>query len=344
MSTEISEPTTPEPVTPEPEQKQTPTFKNFPLETRDFKFNGESYSFNFLVIDRAEKWLGVNDYEHKTILRSNGNRKGLVLPLKGLSYEQWSEIEFEHIRPDIPDNIDSLEQSAQDAYKKKVDEALQARTVKVMEVSTGKSIPGNTIEEKLHFLQSLGMGEAEALHDKVVDYYSACDPGDQVPIYRALTKQVKPEEQIVFQSFDDWLSLSYAGMPLQWQHPWEDFLIEFPLKKITQEEYDDIFKEYAPPNPPERPGKNPVTGKLDPKTPLRNFSDRNYRNRTREVAVTRLVALLDLLLPFQIPGNNEKDKAKWLGSRLLGDVTALEQFLNLELRNYKARFDFFTAS
>lgn len=327
------------------EEKTTePAYKNFPLETREIQTKEETYSFNFLVIDRADKWEAADSFRHSTSLKAKGRKAALRINLRSLSYGEWEECEATFPQPPLPQNIDSLTEEAKQTYKDQQDAVVTSRQIRAMELSTGKEVPGSDMAEKIQYLEQLGIGESRALIDRIVDYYSAVDEGDELRLYKAVTAKEKTNDEILFESFDDWLNLSDNGMSFHWQRPWEEFLIEFPFKKLTQEQYDEIIKANQGPQPPERPGRNPVTNKVDPKFPIRNLSDKKWMKANREANRRRLVALLEALLPFPIPGSNEQEKSQWLGQRLLGDVIAIDTFLSVELSNYRSRFDFFIGS
>jgi len=324
--------------TPASEQISRP---KFPLETRVLQAADGEHEFEFLVIDKPEKWEPAKNFQFQHEIRVKGTSRVLSLPLRGISYREWNDIENQHPIPEWnqatpePPNGDP-------EFRERKEKAVGSRQVVLLETVTGFKVPGEKIEEKVHWLDRLGSGEADSLFYQILEHNSNMADGSSVDNYRHLisTEKVNLKTHVI-SGFDDLLSASLSGGVFNMQRPFENYLIEFPLRQFPQSKKKEIEDQCRDPLPPQKPGKNPTTGQVDPMFPVYNWEDPRFQEAQRNTNRRRMILTLDAILPFEIPGDSIDAKYEWLGARLLGDVHRLWKNIQQEVVSYRNRFDFF---
>jgi hypothetical protein len=108
------------------------------------------------------------------------------------------------------------------------------------------------------------------------------------------------------------------------------------LKQLTTEERSKIEKDNIIPDPPMRPGKG-----FDVQNPVPWSNEPRYLAQVKRIKLRKTIQYIQACLPFNIPGENEKEKNEWLGERICGDVLKLQLFIQNELVDYSWGLSFF---
>lgn len=313
----------------------------FPLETRTVEFEEIEHKYQFLIVDTADKWESAEVFKSPFQMRVPGKNQIVQFQLSGISYNQWDQIERKFPRPrPIEINKPNRDQ-LQAALEQREYEMKLNRRCEIFEVAIGKPIPGSTKEEKAAWLNQMGAGEVSVLFDHIVDYQSNMSDGTLLQSYvqQAIEKNM---EVVEVDSLETWASLSCAGSFFRMQRPFEEYILEFPLKQLTEETKRNIATNTKDPVPPSKPGRNPVNNRPDPSIPEYNYDDPAYLRAMHATAQKRLLLHLEAVLPFQIPGIKQEDRLEWIGKRLLGDVVRLRNFIEDEIIEYRGRLNFFS--
>lgn len=308
-------------------------------ETRSYvsKDNTE-HSFDFLVINSPEKWQEASSITGNFNMPLLGMGRTIKFPLRGLSMKEWVDIEVQHKIPEWKEE----KRKPTDEFLTQRELAIAAKRAHVIEVSSGKPIPGDSYTEKAIALQKLNPGEVQSLYVYIQDVVCANEDGSLMQQFRELIADQAKENVLEFTSFEDWQKASEYGYMFRMQRPTDNFILEFPLKNVSAEAKMTIELETRDPDPPMVPYRDPVTNRFVPNQMVPDTTDMNWLARCRAVGQKRLVMFLNACLPFQIPGENQLKQYEWVASRLLGDVLRLQNFIENELCGYRSRFDFFT--
>lgn len=314
----------------------------FPLETRILKggVSGDEQEFKVLVLNKPELWKPATTYKFLYELRFLNTRNSISFPLRAVSYQEWEDIVSKYPTPEWKQ--DYPEPAAGDPeFQQAKEDSRKSREVVLLEKVTGQDIPGSNLQEKIAWMERLGSGETENLFYRILEHNSNLTDGPLVQSYRQLLAQ-ENVNSVSFSSFQDWLSVSEQGTVFIMQRPHEDFIVEIPLRQISEGRRKEIDTICRQPTPPSRPGKNPLTGKPDPLYPQYNYDDPRYKETVRLINRKKMVMLFDALLPFEIPGSTIEAKWQWLGDRVLGDVQRLWIHITQNVLSYRNQFDFFT--
>lgn len=311
------------------------------LETRKTVYDGVETEYKFLVIRSAKDWLPATDFKARTELQYPGLNKRLTITANGISFFQYDSAEAKYRLPPKPDNFDSLSPSEKEAKELVRNKIIWKKRFELFEISTGKSIPGNTPDEKIAYMNKLGAGEAEAFFDRLLTYHSAIEEGTLLQRY--ISQLSESIEQIEMDSFDDWMKLSQVGSVFRMQRPFEDHIIEIQLKQLTEEARIEIEENTKDPIPPSKPGIHPVTKKVDAAFTAFNYEDQKYIEQKRAIEHKRIKMYFQAVLPFEIPGDTEGNKWKWISDRLIGDVIKLRNFIEGQVSDYRSKIPFFSS-
>lgn len=308
--------------------------KLHPFDDRETKFGEFSKHYKVLVIDNQEKWDDANSFLFECLLPFPGQKKKLKIPITGISYGQYEDIENRHRIPDRPE-AGAPEMSIQ-RYEKEKSIALQHRKIEIFELCTGKAIPGATQDAKSQWLDQLSSGDTEIFFERLVNEFFNLESGQMVRDY----EQDQDIETVDFTSFDDWSKLSNTGSFFRMHRQHEDYICEFPLKKLSEDRKKEIELACKDPQPPSKPGKNPATGRIDPSFPEYNYNDARFLAALKVNNQKRMVMIFDELLPFTIPGSTTEEKNRWISKKLVGDVIQLRAFIEGNIMDYRARLNF----
>lgn len=294
----------------------------------------ETKQYKVLVIDKPEKWDDADSFHFNCEIPFPGQHKKLLVPITGISYNDYESIENRYRIPERPD-AGSPEMSME-KYEKDKAFILVNRKVEIFELCTGNKIPGNSQDEKLKWLNSLTSGDADMLFEKLVNEYFNLESGSLTREY----EQDQKVEVVEFKSFEDWSNLSNTGSFFRMHRQQEDYICEFPLNKLSEERKKEIEDACKEPFPPSKPGKNPVTGRIDPAFPDYNYKDSRYLAALKVNNQKRTVMIFDELLQFKIPGGSTEEKYRWIGKKLVGDVVQLRSYIEGNVMDYRARLNF----
>jgi hypothetical protein len=297
------------------------------------------YEFKFLVIDSAEKWeiasTIFSDYDMPLL----GKGQVLRFTLKGVSLADWERVEIEHRIPKWDDN----QGVETEDHKQLVELALSCKRAQVIEVSSGKKIPGEDYAAKSKALQSLNPGEVLALYYHIQNIVCSMDNGNLFGQYQRVAAEASAnfkDRVVTFDSFDVWQKATETPYIFRMQRPTEDYILEFPLKNISAEAKLAIDSETREPEAPKVPARDPQSRKFIPNQLVPDYNDVGWLSRVRAIHQKRTVMFFSACLPFDIPGQNEKEKYEWLSQRLVGDVVRLRNFIEEELCEYHSRYNF----
>lgn len=312
----------------------------FPLETRTVQIEGQDREFDFLVVDKPEKWEEATTFRQSLKLGFPGTPRILKIPVRGLSYSEWLDIETKYTMP-IQSAMQDMNEVQKQEYQDKQKSVENYRSIAVFEKATGKEIPGGSLEEKVAWLSHLGSGDSEIVFSRILEHFSNMQEGTLLTDYLDAIRSKDNQEVFEFNDFDDWIKASEIGYRFQMQRPFESYFVEIQLKKLDDQTKKEIGDQTKDPLPPSKPGKNPTTGMPDPAFPIYNWDDSRYRNQVKANSQRRLILLLNAVMPFEIPGKDEAAQLEWVGKRLLGDVVRLRSFLEENVINYRGRVNFF---
>lgn len=308
-------------------------------EVRKIKTKTGEKEFNVVKVEQAIDWPTADKFEiDYTMSQPSGNIK-MQIALRGLSLSAWEKIEVEHFIPEIDedapeDTRETLLEMRQDAENKKV--------VALFEEAIGKKIPGESFTEKINFINQRNAGEIDALKFFIRTRASGFTDGPLLNEYLVATNDSQ-QEVIKFSDFNDWRIATESKYVCRIHRPFEDYIVEFPLRGITQEkklEIDERTKEPKPPMVPGRDKNNPR--KFDRNRMVPNRNDPSYLQQIRAVNQLRTALFFNECLMFKIPGANEQEQYNWIASHLIGDVMKVKGFIDQELANYHGYYDFFS--
>ena len=311
---------------------ETPVPQNDPIEIRSFAVGETTRDFSFLRINRPVDWKAATDFT-MPIRLSMG--VGLFVELQGraISYAEWADIEHRNPMPDA--SVKEEDEPARRAVVRR------NRQIAVLELSTGKPIPGKNVEEKSKWLGQLGTSEVEALYSRILDHCSGVDEGMDLMTYTAVSGSFANATVIKADTLEALLEVSQSGTTLRFQRPFESHICEIALKQFTEEAKQQIEAATKDPMPPGKPGKNPATGLPDPSAPLEyNWNDIRYLESLNNINRVRIVMRCEAILPFTIPGKDLGEKYQWVGARPLGDILKLTRYIDSELLDYRRRLSF----
>jgi len=319
--------------------------KKFPLERRTLNVEGKDVPFDFLVIDSAEKW-DVARGAHGEFLMETGQRDAsdqLRFALSGLSLKEWEDIESANPIPSTPRD-DELTDATRIQYELDFEIALMRKRVVVLEASTGRKIPGKTPEEKVQFLSQRNPRMTERLFAHVQDVICNLGerPGELLEQYEMfMLDSSKASGVIDFNSFDDWDTAVNSQYCFRMSRPGDSYILEFPIKGISQEIRHKIETETREPQPPRIPNRDPITIRFDRTNLVPNYDDPAWMQRVKAIHQHRTAMYFDAALMFKVPGGNYMEKYRWISARLIGDVIRLKKYIEKEIVGLAGDLDFF---
>lgn len=313
---------------------------------RTFRTETEAAEFDVLVVDRHDLWVAARDLSTTYNMPIVGSQKTRSFPLQGVSLRDWEHIEAIHTIPELKEDESDPEANSKIRieHERKKAAAILRKQCAVFEKSTGKSIPGDTIDEKVNFLSQRNPGEIEALWNYI--YLSMCSmtDGGLMQSYNTLAAKSERDnsEILSFGSFEDWTTACETQYIFRMQRPFEKYIIEFPLRAISEEQKQAIEAETREPEAPRVPKRDPRTKRFDPTQLVPNLQDPAWLQSMRAINQKRTAMFFSACLTFNIPGDNWQDKYAWISEKLVGDVIRVKRFIEHEIVNIGSRYDFFT--
>lgn len=292
--------------------------------------------FQIQVIKSSEDFKPAAEYQQIYSVKFLGQKRVMRLPVRGISFGEWEQVDDEFKMPESPENPNDKEKEEHDKEREGV---LKLRQIKIFEMATGKSIPGESNELKAEWIgDNIGVGELQGLYHFILENGSNVAPGSLLPMYE---QAEEASEKIVsdFNNFDEWALLSNSGTVFRMQRPFENFLVEIPLKQVTERMKKAIDEQSKCPPPPSRARIDKNTGKQI--GTITDWNNPNYKQQAKLSNRRSIVHLFDACLNFVIPGDSIDSKYKWIASLLLGDVVKLRNFIEQEVFSYRNKIDFF---
>lgn len=334
-------------------QKSQKSLKDF-LEIRTLETEeGGKAQFSFLTVDSPEKWQAANELHTDCPLVRTGTNARLLIPMTGISLDTWQDIEFNNPIPiweqekinrkasgmqsDI--DVEEIEQPDQD-FLLRQNEASSMKNVAIFEAATGQKIPGITRQDKAKFLQDRNPGEIDAVFLFCTDVLcNFKNDGQQLDTYNLISANSKP---IItrLEGFDAWEKAADTKYIFRMQRPFDEYILEFPLRAIDQATRQRIEEETKQPDAPLMPKRNRFK-QWDNSQMVPNLEDSGYLASCRAVFQKKTVMYLDKCLMFELPGVDMKSKYDWLGQRLAGDVSRLRRFIEDSMLSYRGHYNLF---
>lgn len=304
------------------------------LEFRKLDVLGTQRTFAVLVVNKPELWEPVSEMKVPYEINTGAGRPSMKFMLTPLSLGVVETIEMTHIIP-----TSAQEGESESEFKERRENIIARKMVEQFEQAIGDSIPGNTVEEKQAWLRKKIPAEVEAL-----DNYITRDLAGLQTKSRLLDEfsggSIRTSEKTI-SSFKDWGDADEAEYVFRMHRPWENYIIEFPLKGMSAEEKKAIHDQTPDIKPPEILAVDPKTKRRIPNQLVPNFDDPAYLARQRTVEQKKLALYFGHCLPFEIPGETHQEKYRWISMRLPGDVIKLKNFIDSSIISYRNRFDFF---
>lgn len=294
--------------------------------------------FKVLVVTSPDRWLAANTVSAIYDMPRIGTAQFTRFKFSGVSLSEWDDIESAHIIPQWQGDSGS---TVPPDFRFEQEKAAREKMAHVLEVTLSHKIPGSNWGEKIAWIEKMNPGEMQAMY--MAAQYDACNigmqPGPLLTEYNELSAKNKQIQEFAgFEGMDDASKSQYF---FRMQRPGDDYILEFPLKGISAKQREEIDRECKEPDPPKAPKRDPVTKQLDFKNMVPNFQDKQYLDKCRVVGRRRTVMFFNACLPFDIPGKTLNEQFDWLGSRLVGDVVRLKNFITDELTSYYSRYRFF---
>lgn len=318
--------------------------KNIGVEIREFKLEGESIKYKMLNITKPEQWQPASDFKLFFNMVSPGSETTSVWELNGISYGDISRLNELYEEPFFEERSEcsASEQIAlKNHYEKEKSKWENSRRVSILEMATGYSVPGETLEEKIEFITTRDAGELEALNHYIADICTSLSEGREAEMMKQIASLSTASVKKV-SNFNDWVKSSGTQAFFRICRPFQDYIVQIPLAGISSKRKLEIDSECMTPIPPKVMGIDPATGRPSPKYLKDNTKDKDYIRAVNAVNDKWIVLMADECLPFKIPGETLEEKKVWISQRLAGDVYKLRQFINAELCGVLSRYNFFT--
>jgi hypothetical protein len=323
------------------EEKTEPLTAAQPNEEHVFKDRNEIESvFRVKRIRSAEDWPEADFFKAEYRMPIVGSGRFMTFPLRGVSLNQWEEIEQEHTVPTW--DKDGKPDEDFERHKRQIVAEKMAHVFE-QALANGIKFPGETWSEKAAAIFKLNPGETEALYFYI--QHSLCNFQDGPLLERyqlssATNKFQHPD--IELNSFADWEAATKSAYVFRMHRAIEDHIIEFPLKNISTEDRLAIDRETQEPDPPRKPKRDPSTKRMIAGETVPDYDDVHWKQRMRAVNQKRIAMYFNACLTFTIPGGNLMEQYNWIARRLMGDVIRLKTFIEQDLCGYESRYNFFT--
>lgn len=301
--------------------------------------------YEFLVIQKPEDWQEANAFKGRYEL-DLGVKKWNVA-LSGISYLEWEQQEEMYPYPEKPEAENFGEKIPREVLEKHealVESIRQKRKVFLFQATMGMQVPGKDMEEKVQWLDNRGYDAVESFYAYLEMQMTALADNPLLEAYNTDSSQSIATECTELKSLDDWDVADKTHAIFRICRNFDNYITEFNLRRIPHELKAKIDRETMTPDPPQKPGRNPMTKKFDPNFFEPNTKDPRWLQTCTAMRHKKTVMLLEATLPFQIPGSDYKEKHTWISKRLIGDVHKLQQFITNELLGYRRQLDFFTSN
>jgi len=307
--------------------------------TRTIETGKNKFDFRFLIVDSAEKWKAADEYSCDYNLTTN-EKQTLKIRLTGISLTEWEKIELDCPVPNRPEteNEDELYK-----YEEELNKVLMQKRIRLFEKSSQKDIPGETIEDKVKWISERVPSQIEGLSNFIQDKVCGFSDGSMIDNFNAISSDGKTEKQVVklLDDFTQWEIAVNSSYFFRVHHEEEDFILEFPLTGISEDQKREILSATKEPVPQKIPKRDPKTKRFDPTNLVPNFEDPAWIESIRAISQKRTVLYFEAVLPFELPGRTIPEKYKWLSQRLVGEVIRLKRYIETSLAGFGDQYDFF---
>ncbi len=195
--------------------------------------------------------------------------------------------------------------------------------------------------DKIAFLRSKGKAEVQGLIGFIQDYGCCWDDNNTdsplINQYRALQEQ--KAEVVNDAPFTLWSDAKDSSYSFVIQRPHDNYITEFQLRGISGERDQEIRRSTDPGEPGCIPYNDPRTGRTT--GVQHNPNDVAWIKKANRLSKKALLMYIEATMPFAIPGADDKERAEWIGKRLVGDVAALKLFIDKTITSYGASMSFF---
>jgi hypothetical protein len=293
------------------------------FEEREFS-NGDTYKV--LVIDSPDKWSCADDLKFTDVIQRGSQNVRINLQCIPFS----TNVYVNDFYP-IPNESDFVNKSE---YVIESEKIKLIRKAIFIETALGISLKGSSIEEKASSLSLFPANYIDRLSDIISNKAASLHDGVLAQAYKKSEESGAKIKDIKNEDIFDFSECPFVHF--RTARPFEDYLIEFPLKQLTTEDRSRIESDNVIPDPPNRPGRG-----FDTKNSVPWPEEPGYKARIGKMAIKKTIDFLQACLPFEIPGNNVHEKHNWIGKRPAGDVLKLKLFIQMELVDYSWAVNFF---
>lgn len=318
--------------------------KELGVEIHEFVIDNQPIKYKILNITKPEQWQDAKQFTLFHNSTNPGMDETLVWELKGISYQDVQNLN-ELMEEPVFEERQECSLSEQLALKKHFESERakweSIRKITLLELATGYTVPGESIEGKIEWLDSRDGGETEALNQYISDICTGLAEGKEHQIMKQIAAfsatQIKKAS-----SFNDWVASSETQAIFRTCRPFQDYVIQIKLKGISNSRKKQIDSECITPAPPKVMGIDPSTQRPSPRFMKDNPRDPEYIKVVNAINTKWLILILEECLPFAIPGDSIEDKKNWISERLAGDILKLSYFVKSELCGVLSRYNFFT--
>lgn len=288
--------------------------------------------FKVITIDSHEKWQKASDISFVKEIVIDG--KKIKFNLKCVSLGRFKYINENYPMPERDTNA-SMEDQKEAVSDAEISLMQARRRVLYFEGCSGKLLPGKDLDDKARILLGKPVDLIDRVFEIVNNHACASIDNDQSLEYNALRS--KHAEVIEVNDIESFLSdENLASRMFAFGRPFDDIVIEIPLKTIASQRRSEIEESFKIPSPPQRPGKN-----FDVQNPVAWYDEPHYVAKVRNIRNRKFLAFLEECLMFKIPGTTEDEKTEWLNERPVGDILKLQLYVQRELVDSSMAISFF---
>ncbi len=309
--------------------------RDFPLESKVYKPDGEAKVFSIFKLDDPEKWVAAVDCKSEVIVTIPGSTQVVTVPLNAISFKQWQATEVQFPFDDDEDTKDIAKRRDAEQKREAVEES---RKVRVLEFGTGQTIPGETEEEKKAWLRKLPHNYINAINDHLLGPGSNLNPPRTEPEIILLENCIS-SAPVAMGGLETWNRIFDIGTSFRFKRISDAFITEIPIRLVSEEVKMKVRNETPAPIPPSRPGRN-AAGQISMDSPVYDFENKQYIKAEADNEMHRTVLMFEAAL-FPLPGETIPEKMEWLSNRPLGDVLQVKAFLRDKVFGYQGGLQYF---
>jgi hypothetical protein len=213
------------------------------------KFNDGS-EFKVLVLDSPDKWEEAVNVKFSRDIQIDS--KKIKLNLRCVPYGAYKYISENF---EVPEEYSEEEDDSQQKSDSS-DLIILKRKVLFFEAATGSPIAGKDLDEKAVNLAKRPIAIVDKIFDIINHWACAVIDDDSTEEFNAVRN--KESTVVECNNIDDVFDSgsNVSDRVFTFTRPFQDFIIQVPLKSISSERRSQIENECKIPPPPRRPGKN----------------------------------------------------------------------------------------